>query len=229
MPNLWTTQINPPEDIIEFLQIWQRVSNIIINLSHDLWRYISDDWFVQANRKGQVGSSTMAQKINPTNDENAAGNFKKMNGLAWVFAVELPESRLQRDLEDSTVMRELGQIMSYCLIGLVNIEKGLKEISLNEKVIETALNRDWAILSEAVQLMLRKKTNLRDPYTLVKTFFRGREQTTAEDYHNWIKSLKIDDQTKTDLLDLTPEKYLGLAATLTKKLLEEVEPMLMLD
>jgi len=141
-PSLYTTQINPPEDIIEFLQILQRINNILIDFAQDNWRYISDDWIGQKRKESEVGSSTMAQKVNPIDFENAEGNFGKANALIGFLVEKLPKSRLQRDLSDSTVMREIGPILDKILIGLEKIKTGLSRTFPNEFVMSEYLNKN---------------------------------------------------------------------------------------
>jgi len=223
--NPMTTQINPSDDIIEFFQILERINNIFIDFAQDTWRYISDDWFKQKPKEGEVGSSTMAQKVNPIDFENAEGNFGVANTLIDFFVRKLPISRLQRDLSDSTVLRRIGTILSDSLIGFVKINAGLKKVSPNEAVISEALNRNWAILSEPVQLMLRKKTDLDDPYDLVKKFIRGK-MIGEQDYRSWIESLNLDDDVRDELLNLTLETYIGLAPELTNFLLSNTPSLL---
>jgi len=227
IPNLITTQINPAEDIVEYFQILQRMDNILIDLAQDTWRYISDDWFKQVNKKGEVGSSTMAQKVNPIDFENAEGNFFMANGLIAAIVNKLSISRLQRDLSDSTVIRHLGTIFGDVLVGLTKINNGLGKVSPNEMVMSEALNRNWGILSEAVQLKLRKETNLPDPYTLVKEFVRGR-LLTSQNYADWISSLDIELEVCNDLLLLTPESYFGVAPQLTEMLIAEAGALLII-
>lgn len=224
-PNLMTTQINPADDVIEYFKILERINNIMIDLAQDCWRYISDDWFKQAVVGKEVGSSTMSQKVNPIDFENAEGNFGVADALINFFGNKLAISRLQRDLSDSTVMRRIGTVMSGCLIGFVKINVGLKKITPNESVISEVLDRNWAVLSEPVQLVLRKETDLIDPYTLVKEFVRGKSITSLE-YLLWINGLPISDQIKEKLRQLTPHKYIGLASDLTKKMLDLAKKIL---
>ncbi len=211
--NLFTTQINAPEDIIECLQILQRINGILIDLCQDMWRYISDDWFKQQKKDGEVGSSTMAQKVNPIDFENGEANLQQSNAIIAGFVSKLPISRLQRDLSDSSTLRNIGPILGYNLVACKSILRGLGKISPNEPVITSALNNNWAILSEPVQLVLKKYSEVDDPYSLVKAFFRG-QQINQTDYQNYIDSLPLAARIKESLKNLTPQEYFGLAPDL---------------
>lgn len=224
-PNLVTTQIDPPEDIIEFLQYWQRINNILIDFSRDNHRYISDDWVGQKQKEGEAGSSTMANKVNPIDFENAWGNLGASNALIVFLTGSLPHSMLQRDLSDSTVIRRIGPIMGDILIGLTKIKNGLSKVFPNEMVMAESLNKNWAILSEPVQLLLRKKTDMEDPYTVVKNFVRGKIITSKE-YGEWIGTLPVSNEVKKELLDLSPERYVGLTGELTQMVVAEANKVL---
>ncbi len=220
-PNLTTTQINTPEDIIEVLQTYQRINGIIIDLDQDLWRYISDHWFVQNIVKGEVGSSTMPQKINPIDFENSEGRLGIANSLGDFFVRKLPISRLQRDLSDSTTLREIGTFLGNSLIGYKSTLSGLSRIEPNIKDIKNALNKDWSILGEAIQTFLRKE-NVDDPYSLISTLTKG-ENVNPEDWSKWVDGLSVDENIKTKFKKLTPENYIGLAVELTEKAIKEID------
>ena len=219
-PNLVTTQINTYEDVIEMLQNYQRIHSIIIDFSQDMWRYISDEWFVQEVKKGEVGSSTMPQKVNPIDFENAEGNLGIANALAEYLSRKLAISRLQRDLSDSTTIRNLGSILGYALVGYTSLLTGLGRVKPNEEKIKHDLHKDWAILGEGVQTLLRK-ANVADPYSLIASLTRG-QHVTAERWKEWINELTISDILKKQLHELTPEKYTGLAENLTKKAIADI-------
>ncbi len=220
-PNLVTTQINPPEDIIEMIQVYQRINGIIIDLDQDMWRYISDHWFVQSTVKGEVGSSTMPQKVNPIDFENSEGRLGIANSLGDFFVRKLPISRLQRDLSDSTTLREIGTFLGNSLIGYKSTLAGLSRIEPNIEEIIRALNKDWSILGEAVQTFLRKE-NVNDPYSLISTLTRGKN-VNPEDWSKWVDGLSVDENIKTKFKKLTPENYIGLAVELTEKAIKEID------
>lgn len=220
-PNLFSTQINQYDDVIEYLQIFHRINGILIDFDQDIWRYISDEWFVQTVKKGEVGSSTMPQKVNPIDFENSEGNLGIANGLIESFARKLVISRLQRDLSDSTTVRNYGTILGYSLIAYKSVLTGLSRINPNEEKIKSELNKDWAILGEGVQTLLRER-GVQDPYSLISNLTRG-EKVNEKDWVAWVTQLPVDDNTKAQLKDLTPEKYIGLAVELNDKALEEIE------
>jgi len=219
-PNLNTTQINTNEDIVEIVQAYQRINGIIIDFNQDMWRYISDHWFVQVTKKGEIGSSTMPQKVNPIDFENSEGRLGIANSLADYFVRKLPISRLQRDLSDSTVLREIGTFLGNSLIGYTSTLTGLSRIEPDKSQIEKALNSDWSILTEAVQTLLRK-TGIADPYSLISSLTRG-ETVNPEKWNEWVEGLSIDENIKTELKKLTPENYIGLAVKLTEKAIAEI-------
>jgi len=212
--NLLTTQINNYDDVAEYIQTYQRVNNVIISLCQDVWRYISDGWFAQENVKGEVGSSTMPQKVNPIDFENCEGNLGLANALFEHMARKLPVSRLQRDLTDSTVARNYGTAFGYTLVAYESLLTGLSRIKPNLKQIEQDLNADWSILTEAVQTILRKN-NVTDAYNLIKNLSRGKH-LSEDDYKSVIQELPVEQKIKDKLLKLTPSIYLGLATDLTE-------------
>jgi len=211
-PNLVTTQINSFEDIIEYFQTLQRVNGILLDLDQDLWRYISDGWLVQKTQKGQVGSSTLPQKINPIDFENSEGNLKLANGLVEVFSRELPVSRLQRDLSNSTIVRNIGAALGYSLLAYKSTLIGLSKIGVNKNQITEDLNQDWSILSEAIQIVFRKE-KIKGSYLKVVELTKGRHFGEKE-WKELVQSLKISKENKNKLLSLTPSTYLGLAKKL---------------
>ena len=220
-PNLVTTQINPYEDVIEYFHIYQRINSIIIDFDQDMWRYISDDWFVQEVKQGEVGSSTMPQKVNPIDFENSEGNLTIANGLLETLARKLGVSRLQRDLSDSTTIRNIGTVLGYSLIGYKSVISGLSRVRPNEQRIESDLNQDWAILSEGVQTLLRK-VGVEDPYTIVAFLMRG-EHIGEDKWLKWVDNLPISQDQKDQLNKLSPKTYIGLAVELTKRAIKAIE------
>lgn len=213
-PNLITTQINPYEDIIEFFQNIQRINGIIIDLDQDIWRYISDDWFSQVAKEGEVGSSTMTQKVNPIDFENSEGNLELANGILETLSRKLSRSRLQRDLSDSTTIRNIGTTLGFALVGYKSVATGFARIVPNLEKISVQLNSNWAILGEAVQTLLRSQ-NVKDPYSLVSSFTRGAQIDQAK-WKSFVDDLPIDEGHKGLIRGLTPEKYIGQAVVLTK-------------
>lgn len=220
-PNLTTTQINPYEDIIEYFQNYQRINGVIIDFNQDMWRYISDDWFIQEVKKGEVGSSTMPQKVNPIDFENSEGNLTIANGLFETLSRKLAISRLQRDLSDSTTIRNIGTLLAYSLAGYKSVLAGLSRVRPNQEKIKSDLNRDWLILSEGVQTLLRK-AGTEDPYSLVASLARG-EHLDQDQWQQWVNSLPIDSEQKAKLRKLTPQTYIGLAVELTERAIKKIK------
>jgi adenylosuccinate lyase len=207
--SLITTQINSPEDIIEYFQILRRINGIILDLNQDLWRYVSDGWLMYATEKTQVGSSAMPQKINPIDFESSEGNLEIANGLIEVFERKLPVSRLQRDLSGSTILRNLGVILAHSLFSYKGTLEGLQKVTPNKEQIAKDLNEDWSVLSEALQTYLRRQ-GAKDSYFKVMEKIKGKK-LTQQDWLTVLKELKIKDE---KLLKLTPENYTGLAEKL---------------
>lgn len=219
-PNLITTQINTYDDISEYFQIYERINNILISFNQDMWRYISDNWFVQVPKKGEIGSSTMPQKVNPIDFENSEGNLGLANSLLEYMARKLAISRLQRDLTDSTTIRNLSTVLSYSLLGYKSVLTGMSRVRPNEAVITETLMKDWTILTEGVQTILRNE-GVEDPYSLVAALSRG-EHIGEKEWITWIESLPIEPSQKKLLSHLTPQTYTGLAVILTEKALGEI-------
>lgn len=220
-PNLATTQINPYEDMIAYFQNYQRINGIILDLDQDMWHYISDDWFVQEARAGEVGSSTMPQKINPIRFENSEGNLGKATALFEFMSRVLPVSRLQRHLSDSTIIRDMGVPLGYSLLSYKNTLAGLKRVRPNEAVISEALNKDWAILAEAAQTVMRR-LGVDNPYTLMTKLTRGKH-IGRDEWENLVDQLPIVDEEKQRLRQLTPQTYLGEAVKLTEIAIDEIK------
>ena len=189
------------------------VNGILLDLNQDFWRYISDGWFVLESRTGQVGSSTMPQKINPIDFENSEGNLEIANGLIEVLERKLPLSRLQRDLSGSTIIRNLGVILAHSLISYNGTHDGLSKITPNLLKIKDDLNSDWSILTEALQTVLRKEGK-KDAYLSIMKSVKGKK-LSREDWLGLINELSVKESVKDELRKVTPETYLGL----TKELL----------
>lgn len=206
--NPTTNQIAPYEDMIFVFQTIQRINGILLDFNQDMWRYISDHWFIQENKKGEVGSSTMPQKINPIMFENSEGNLIIANSLIEGFTNKLPISRLQRDLSNSTISRNFGLALAYSLLAYKNCLSGLGRIKANEEKILEDLNSDWSILSEAVQIYL-KKNGIKNGYEILRELTRG-EKMTEEDFLKMVDSLPVNESQKSELKKLTPENYIGI-------------------
>ena len=206
--NIYTNQIAPFEDIIYIFQAVQRINGILLDFNQDMWRYISDHWFIQENKKGEVGSSTMPQKINPIMFENSEGNLVIANSLIEGFTTKLPISRLQRDLSNSTISRNFGLTLSYCLLAYKNSLSGLQRVKANEEKIKEDLNSDWSILSEAVQIYL-KKEKVKNGYEILKELTRG-QKLNHESFLAMIEKLPLNQSQKEDLRKLSPENYIGI-------------------
>lgn len=218
--NQVTTQINPYEDMIAYFQNYQRINGIIIDFDQDMWRYISDYWFVQEVKKGEVGSSTMPQKVNPIDFENSEGNLNIANALLEALSRKLSASRLQRDLSDSTTVRNIGTALANSLIGYKSTLEGLGRVRPNKERILAVLNTDWSILTEAIQTVLRKE-GVRDSYSLIASLSRG-ESIDEGQWKDWLENLAIDDKLKKKLANLSPETYIGLAVKLTERAIKEI-------
>lgn len=221
-PNLTTTQINPYEDMVEYFQNYIRVNNVLIDFDQDVWRYISDNWFAQQAKKGEVGSSTMPQKVNPIDFENSEGNLGIANAIFEFFSRKLPVSRLQRDLSDSTVIRNIGTALGFSLIAYKSVVGGLSRVAPNLNEISKRLNEDWSILTEGAQTLLRRD-GIDDPYSLMAELTRGGHINGQEEWIKLIDGLKIEDELKAALKELTPQTYIGLAVELTERAIERIK------
>lgn len=214
-PTLLSTQIEPHDSIVEVGDALRRVNTILVDLSQDMWRYISDSVFGQASVAGEVGSSTMPHKVNPIDFENAEGNLLLANSLLEFFGRKLPISRLQRDLSDSTVLRNLGVAFGHSLFAYQRLLKGLRKLAFNAEKAYTELAGHPEVLTEAIQTILRRERYL-EPYEAMKKLARGR-QITLEDLHNFIDELEVRPEVREELKALRPETYIGLAAKLARK------------
>lgn len=212
--NPYTTQIEPHDGIAEVSQIMVRINNILLDYSQDIWSYISLGYFKQKTVATEVGSSTMPHKVNPIDFENAEGNLGLANALFIHFTNKLTQSRLQRDLSDSTVLRNLGVAFSYSLIAYHSIAKGNDKLQINKTALQTDLNANWEVLAEAVQTVMRRY-NVPNAYEQLKDLTRG-HGIDATSLRHFITELNIPQEAKNHLIQLTPENYTGLAAQLVK-------------
>ncbi len=217
--NPMTTQIEPHDALSEWLDGWARLNTILIDFSADVWGYVSRGIFGQTLKEGEVGSSTMPHKVNPIDFENAEGNLGVANALATHMARKLPRSRFQRDLTDSTVLRNLGTFAGFTLIALTALDKGLCKLKPNDKVISAELDQAWEVLAEPIQTVMRKH-GIEQPYEKLKAFTRG-QQLDEEKIRAFIQSLDLENAAKESLLRLTPSLYTGLASSLVENLVND--------
>jgi len=212
-PNLITTQILPYDNWVRYFDLVRLTNSILIDFAQDIWRYISDGYLKQAVVAGEVGSSTMPQKVNPIDFENAEGNLGVANSLFMHYAQKLTVSRLQRDLSDSTVRRTFGSALGHSLVAWTNFQRGLKRIAPDEEKLKAELNAHWEVVSEGAQTILRA-AGKPDAYESLKEQTRGRILTES-DYKAWVDAIDVDDETRKRLQVLSPESYIGLAVQLT--------------
>ena len=205
----FTTQIEHYDMMAAHFQGMNRIYTILIDLSRDIWAYISMDYFKQKVVASEVGSSAMPHKVNPIDFENAEGNLGLAIAMGSFLAEKLPISRLQRDLTDSTVLRNIGLPYGYGLIALQSLEKGLGKLELNSAKIARDLDAQWAVLAEAIQTILRKE-RYPDPYNALKNLTRGKTNITQEDLRLFIDNLDLKEEVKTQLRQLRPETYTGV-------------------
>lgn len=204
----FTTQIAHYDDIASIGHSWVRINNILIDFCRDIWTYISMEYFKQKIKEGEVGSSAMPHKVNPIDFENAEGNLGMANAVFEFLSSKLPISRLQRDLTDSTVLRNLGVPFGHTMIALKSIIKGLDKIVLNEPALNHDLEQNWAVVAEAIQNILRREF-YPQPYEALKALTRGKVSITKQDIHEFIQQLDVDDRIKDELLIITPQNYTG--------------------
>lgn len=205
----YTTQIEHYDNLAAHFHCISRINNIFIDFCRDFWTYISMEYFKQKLKKDEVGSSTMPHKINPIDFENAEGNLGIANAIFEHLAAKLPVSRLQRDLTDSTVLRNIGVPVAHTLIAFKSIEKGLASIVINDAKIHSDLENNWAVVSEAIQTILRRE-NYSNPYEALKQLTRGNNQIDKASIHKFIDGLKIDDDVKKELKKISPHNYTGM-------------------
>lgn len=203
-----TTQIEHYDMLAAHFDGIKRINTILIDLCRDVWTYISMEYFKQKVKKNEVGSSAMPHKVNPIDFENAEGNFGVANAILIHLSSKLPVSRLQRDLTDSTVLRNIGVPVAHTLIAFESLEKGLNKLILNNEKISSDLENNWAVVSEAIQTILRRE-NYPHPYEALKDLTRGNEHITKEVIHSFIESLNVNDKIKKELKQFSPITYLG--------------------
>ena len=208
-----TTQIEHYDYLAAWCDALRRAHTVMIDLDRDVWTYISLDYFKQKIVKGEVGSSAMPHKVNPIDFENSEGNFGVANAMLQHFAEKLPISRMQRDLTDSTVLRNVGVPLGHAIIALKSLQKGLGKLLLNESALKAALEANWAVVSEGVQTILRRE-GYPKPYEVLKALTRTGEAITAETMSNFINTLDVSDSVKAELKAITPSSYTGYSESL---------------
>lgn len=216
--NKYTTQIEPHDAMARIFDSIKRLNTILLDFDRDMWTYISLGYFGQKTVKGEVGSSTMPHKVNPIDFENSEGNLGVANALLSHFSEKLPISRMQRDLSDSTVERNIGSAFAYSILAYKSTIKGLSKCVVNKKIIQDDLKDKWELLAEPIQMVMRKNM-VSNSYEKLKELTRGKSGITKQIIQKFIKSLKISAADKNKLLKLTPEKYTGLA----EKLVDDYE------
>ena len=210
--NTLTTQIEPHDCIAELSHSIVRINNVLIDMNRDIWMYISNDLFKLKVIKGEVGSSTMPHKVNPIDFENSEGNLELSNALFTFFGDKLSKSRLQRDLSDSTVLRNIGVPFGHSYLAIQSLIKGFSKLEVNKEQSLKELNNNWQILGEAIQTVM-KLEGYDDAYEIIKDLTRG-ELLTENSYKSLINSLEISIKSKTKLLKLTPATYIGLSKSI---------------
>jgi adenylosuccinate lyase len=208
-----TTQIEHYDNLAALFDAMKRINNILIDLDRDIWTYISMDYFKQQLKEGEVGSSAMPHKVNPIDFENSEGNLGIANGIYEHLSAKLPISRLQRDLTDSTVLRNVGVPIGHSMIGLASTLKGLGKLLLNKGKIAADLDKNWAVVAEAIQTILRRE-GYPKPYEALKALTRTNDAITAQSIGSFIETLNVSDEIKKELKQITPYNYTGLTATI---------------
>jgi adenylosuccinate lyase len=214
--NPYTTQIEPHDGIAEYCDVLARANTVLIDLDRDLWGYVSLGYFRQRASEGEVGSSTMPHKVNPIDFENSEGNLGLANALLRHLAEKLPVSRWQRDLTDSTVLRNLGVALGHTMLGGVALRQGLARLAVDPDALAADLDASWEVLAEAIQTVMRRY-GLPEPYEQLKALTRGRAGITREALHAFVEGLALPADAKARLKALTPSTYVGLAASLAKR------------
>ena len=204
-----TTQIEHYDHLASLFDVIKRINNIILDLNRDMWTYISMDYFKQKIKEGEIGSSAMPHKVNPIDFENSEGNIGIANAILEHLSSKLPVSRLQRDLTDSTVLRNIGVPFSHGLIAILSTQKGLNKLLLNKKSIDKDLDNNWAVVAEAIQTILRRE-GVKNPYELLKDLTRKNEKITKNSMKEFIKNLDVSKEIKDELERISPFNYTGL-------------------
>ena len=205
----WTTQISNYDHMGSIFDAIRRINTIIIDLDRDFWMYISMEYFKQKIKAGEVGSSAMPHKVNPIDFENSEGNLGIANAILQFLAQKLPVSRLQRDLTDSTVLRNVGVPVGHSVIAIQSTLKGLRKLILNEEKLREDLENTWAVVAEAIQTILRREA-YPHPYEALKALTRTNEKMTEETIHAFVQTLNVSDSVKAELMAITPYNYTGI-------------------
>lgn len=205
----YTTQIEHYDFLAAYFDNWKRINTILIDLCRDIWTYVSMDYFKQKIKKGEIGSSAMPHKVNPIDFENAEGNLGIANALFEHLAAKLPISRLQRDLTDSTVLRNIGVPIAHTLIAIKSIEKGLGKLLLNEAKIANDLDNNWMVIAEAIQTVLRRE-GVPNPYEQLKELTRTNTHVGQKEIHAFIDGLTVSEALKKELKNISPSNYVGV-------------------
>lgn len=205
-----TTQIEHYDNLAALFDVIKRINTILIDLCRDMWTYISMNYFTQQVKKGEVGSSAMPHKVNPIDFENAEGNLGFANAIFEHLSGKLPISRMQRDLTDSTVMRNIGVPFSHTLIALKSLQRGLNKIKVNTAAIESDLENNWAVVAEAIQTVLRRE-GYPNPYEALKDLTRTGEKINKSTMHQFIAKLHVSEAVKAELMQFTPSNYVGMS------------------
>jgi adenylosuccinate lyase len=205
----YTTQISNYDNLSAMFDCVKRINTILIDLSRDFWLYISMEYFKQQIKAGEVGSSAMPHKVNPIDFENAEGNLGIANAILEHLSAKLPVSRLQRDLTDSTVLRNIGVPFAHILISIQSLQKGLGKLVLNEKAINDDLEKTWAVVAEGIQTILRREA-YPEPYEALKALTRTNKPITKQSIHDFIDTLAVSDAIKGELKTITPQNYTGI-------------------
>ena len=205
----WTTQISNYDNLAALFDAMKRIHTIVIDLDRDFWQYVSMEYFKQKIKAGEVGSSAMPHKVNPIDFENAEGNLGLANAILEHLSAKLPISRLQRDLTDSTVIRNIGVPMGHAAIAFASTLKGLGKLLLREENLARDLDDCWAVVAEAIQTILRREA-YPHPYEALKALTRTNSAITAESIHNFIQTLEVSDKVKAELMAITPHNYTGM-------------------
>jgi adenylosuccinate lyase len=204
-----TTQIEPYDNLAAYCDGLKRINTILIDFSRDVWHYVSINYFKQKIKAGEVGSSAMPHKVNPIDFENAEGNLGIANALLEHFSAKLPISRLQRDLTDSTVLRNLGVPLAHMLVAFKSLEKGLNKLELNQAALEADLEAAWPVVAEGIQTILRRE-GIANPYEQLRDLTRKNERIGQKEMHDFIEGLPVSEAVKTELKALSPSNYTGI-------------------
>jgi adenylosuccinate lyase len=205
----FTTQIEHYDALAAHFDVLKRINNILIDLSRDIWTYISMDYFKQQTKKGEIGSSAMPHKVNPIDFENAEGNIGVANSLFEHLSAKLPISRLQRDLTDSTVLRNIGVPVAHTVLAIQSIQTGLSKLILHEAAINSDLDNNWPVVAEAIQTILRRE-NFPNPYEALKELTRGKAKIGKAEIQAFIHQLPISAALKKELKAINPGNYTGV-------------------